>query len=529
MRKTRWLVCFVGLALLLPLLAPPVQALEYAVTNTNDSGAGSLRQAIIDATTNPGADAVVFNILPGDSGYNATTGVWTITPLTQLPTVTDATTIHGVTQTEFGGDPTPLGPEVELDGSSLGGGTTGLYIQGDLNEVRGLVINRFAGYGVYITQGMTNTVAGCYIGTNPTGTIAQGNGAGVYLVDDAEDNTVGGASPNDGNLISGNTGSGVVIEATQRNNVWGNIIGADRTGTARLPNGLHGVHIWGGAQFNLVGGELPEHGNLISGNNSDGVRIEGVDTWQNRVGGNTIGLNADQTAPLHNGHHGVGIYGGTTYNDVGSSTLEPNVIGGNGWSGVAIVNSDVTAVHGNFIGTNTAGALGLGNVFHGVDIYEGQDNSASWNVIAYNGLMTDGHGIRMREAAARYNIVTQNSIHHNGGQGIRLLNNAQDNIPVPVITSASCASVHGTACANCTVEIFTDSQDEGEHMHWPPYAFADGAGDWTWTGSLIGPYLTATAMDAADNTSEFSAPWELGLCQRVVMLPLGLYNYLGQP
>jgi len=57
----------------------------------------------------------------------------------------------------------------------------------------------------------------------------------------------------------------------------------------------------------------------------------------------------------------------------------------------------------------------------------------------------------------------------------------------------------------------------------------DGAGDWTWTGSLIGPYLTATAMDAADNTSEFSAPWELGLCQRVVMLPLVMRNHPAQP
>ncbi len=529
MPKRHWIGCSLALGLLLLLLTRPVQALNYTVTNTNDSGIGSLRKAISDAASNSGADTVIFSIPTNDPGYNPTTGVWTITPLTQLPPVTDATAIDGVTQTEFGGDPNPLGPEVELDGSSLGAGASGVYIQGDLNQVRGLVINRFAGYGVYITQGMTNTVASCYVGTDPTGTVALANGEGVYVVDDATWNTIGGEGPGDGNLISGNSGRGVVIEATHRNNVWGNIIGADRTGTARLPNGLHGVHIWGGAQFNLVGGELPEHGNLISGNNKSGVYIEDVDTDHNRVGGNIIGLTADQSAPLYNGNHGVGVYGGAIYNDVGSGTLEPNVIGGNGWSGVAIVNSDVTAVHGNFIGTNPSGALGLGNAFHGIDIYAGQDNSASSNVIAYNGLMTDGHGIRMREAAARYNIVTQNSIHHNGGQGIRLLNNAQDNIPVPVIISASCTAVSGTACSNCTVEIFTDSEDEGEHMHWPPYAFADGAGNWTWTGSLIGPNLTATAMDAADNTSEFSAPWELGLCQRVVMLPLVMRNHPGQP
>ena len=529
MRKRLWMSCFLALGLLLLVLTPPLQAVNYTVTNTNDSGTGSLRKAITDATGNSGADTVIFSIPTTDSGYNATTGVWTITPLTQLPTVTDATTIDGLTQTEFAGDLNSTGPEIQLDGSSLGSGAAGLYIQGDLNEVRGLIINRFAGYGVYITQGMTNTVAGCYVGTNRTGTAALANGVGVYVVDDATWNTVGGEGLGDANLISGNTGSGVVIEATHRNRVWGNTIGADRTGTARLPNGEYGVRVWGGAQFNLVGGELPEHGNLISGNNWSGVHIENENTDHNRVGGNTIGLTADQTAPLHNGRHGVGIYGGAIYNDVGSGTLEPNVIGGNGWSGVAIVNSNVTAVHGNFIGTNAAGGLGLGNSFHGIDIYAGQDNSASSNVIAYNGLMTDGHGIRMREAAAKYNIVTQNSIHHNGGYGIRLLNNAQDSIPAPVITSASCTAVSGTACSNCTVEIFTDSQDEGEHMHWPPYAFADSGGNWTWSGDLIGPYVTATAMDGVDNTSEFSAPWDVGLCQRVAVLPLVMKNYPALP
>ena len=143
--------------------------------------------------------------------------------------------------------------------------------------------------------------------------------------------------------------------------------------------------------------------------------------------------------------------------------------------------------------------------------------------------MTDGHGIRMREAAAKYNIVTHNSIHHNGGHGIRLLNNAQDNILAPVITNASCTAVSGTTCSNCAVEIFSDSQDEGEHRHSPPSAIADSGGNWAWSGDLIGPYLTATAMDSPGNTSEFSAPWDVGLCQRVAILPLAMKTYPGLP
>ena len=136
MPKRHWIGCSLALGLLLLLLTRPVQALNYTVTNTNDSGIGSLRKAISDAASNSGADTVIFSIPTNDPGYNPTTGVWTITPLTQLPPVTDATAIDGVTQTEFGGDPNPLGPEVELDGSSLGAGASGVYIQGDLNQVR---------------------------------------------------------------------------------------------------------------------------------------------------------------------------------------------------------------------------------------------------------------------------------------------------------------------------------------------------------------------------------------------------------
>jgi hypothetical protein len=55
------------------------------VTNTNDSGAGSLRQAITEAENLPGPDSIVFNIPVSDPNYNNTTGVWTIQPATELP------------------------------------------------------------------------------------------------------------------------------------------------------------------------------------------------------------------------------------------------------------------------------------------------------------------------------------------------------------------------------------------------------------------------------------------------------------
>src|SRR5467141_4130270 len=65
-------------------------AATFPVINTNDSGAGSLRQAITDANTTAGADTITFNI----SGA----GVHTITPLTALPNITEAVTIDGYSQ-----------------------------------------------------------------------------------------------------------------------------------------------------------------------------------------------------------------------------------------------------------------------------------------------------------------------------------------------------------------------------------------------------------------------------------------------
>src|ERR1044071_5633282 len=99
-KSPRRLTSFLTSALLLPLVlagllwvapeARRVRAAGFVVTNTNDSGAGSLRQAIIDANATSGPDDITFNI-PGS-------GVHTIKPATPLPVVTDPVFIDGFTQ-----------------------------------------------------------------------------------------------------------------------------------------------------------------------------------------------------------------------------------------------------------------------------------------------------------------------------------------------------------------------------------------------------------------------------------------------
>src|SRR2546425_8502163 len=139
-------------------------AATFTVTNTADSGAGSLRQAIIDANNNAGADTIAF-LIPG-------VGVQTITPASPLPTITDPVTIDGYTQptssanTLASGDNAVIrialnGATVEIGGNLL----AGLTIAASNCTVRGLAINRFYEQ-ILISSGSGNVISGNFIGTD---------------------------------------------------------------------------------------------------------------------------------------------------------------------------------------------------------------------------------------------------------------------------------------------------------------------------------------------------------------------------
>src|ERR1041384_119579 len=102
----------------------------FAVVNTNDSGSGSLRQALLDANASAGADVINFRI-PGN-------GPFAVKPATALPTITGSVTIDGTTQTNYAGS-----PKVELNGILTPAGSHGLFLQTFNSLVRGLAINRF--------------------------------------------------------------------------------------------------------------------------------------------------------------------------------------------------------------------------------------------------------------------------------------------------------------------------------------------------------------------------------------------------
>jgi Ca2+-binding RTX toxin-like protein len=456
----------------------------YTVTSTldsvspaDDATAFTLREAILAANTNPGTDTIEFNI--------AGSGVHTIRPASPLPDVTSHTLIDGYSQPGARPNSLPAGRDgillIELDGSLAGTTDGGIRIFGD-STVQGLVINQFSGYGL-VVHGTANLVQGNFFGTDPTGTVALGNRRdGVIVL--GSNNTIGGATPAARNLISGNQENGLSISGAGASNnfVHGNFVGTDSSGTVSLGNTATGIAIFV-ASHNTVGGTLPGEGNLISGNGGHGLEIGGTTTSpaeNNAIQGNRIGTQVDGSSPLGN-----------------------NVLG-------VFIDSD----------NNSIGGL----------------DPAAGNSIAFNRV-----GIRLN-AGSTGNAILANSIFSNTELGINLAALGEPSVPgvtpndqgdldtgannlqnFPVLSAAfgssTQARIEGTlsSSANTTyrLEFFSSAAadrtgfGEGEifigatTMSTGPTGAGDFSVDFP-IGLAVGRYVSATATDPANNTSEFS-------------------------
>ena len=203
---------------------------DFVVSNTNDSGPGSLRQAILDTNANPGADMITFAI-PGS-------GVHTITLNSALPNITDTVDIDGYTQLGASANTLAVGDnavlQIDLNGANAGD-ASGLTLDAGSSgsTIRGLVINNFKESGINVLSN-SNIIAGNFIGTNAAGSAALGNSYGVYALN-GQYNTIGGTTPAARNVISGNSTEGVYIDTANFNTVAGNYIGTNADGTAQLP------------------------------------------------------------------------------------------------------------------------------------------------------------------------------------------------------------------------------------------------------------------------------------------------------
>ena len=357
------------------------------------------------AFDHPGT-TINFNIPTTDAGYS--NNVFNILPSDGFPNLVNATILDGGTEPT---NSNPVGPEILLNGILCHTPSvypSGLQMTGTNCVARGFVINNFPQCGVLLDGSKTvgNTVSGCYLGIDPTGTAAVTNGiCPIQISSGAVSNTVGGTTAFARNVISGSFFQGFAIRdvGTRFNTVAGNYIGLNAAGTAALPNTFAGVEIFNGAQNNLIGGYTASTRNVISGNQLQGVYLADAATSNNIVAGNYIGLNPAGTAAIANGYSGVEIGNGAQNNLIGIS----NVISGNTQNGVLFNGTANNRVAGNYLGLNADGTAAVPNGWAGVDFYLGaQSNLAINNVISGNA----NDGVIFYETGVSSNLVQGNYI-----------------------------------------------------------------------------------------------------------------------
>ncbi len=499
----------------------PAEASTFVVNTTDDLDDGqcdavhcSLREAINAANAHSGIDLIHFN-------FNLRGGTTTIYLDSPLPPLTDdSTTIDGRTEPTYTGSPVffiaknipvmEVGLEIQSNNNQImavgfagfgswpgtpeyqyheliGGAivvngndnliyknhfglgawqnTMGLRIYGAGNSVIGNVISS-NGAGIY-ADGPNVLIQGNIIGPGADGVTPVYNNYGIVLDQGAQNATIGGPGPDEGNLISANRVIGILF-FSDGNQIQGNLIGVDGTGTTALPNYL-GISAAGSDA--LIGGSSAQQGNVISGNDVYGIHA-GQGTENVVIQGNKIGTGINGSTQIPNGEEGILLTG-----------------------------------NGVLIGGDSPGESNLivGNNGYGINIREeASDNLISHNTIADNQL----NGIYLDDQVVR-NTFTRNSIYNNGGPGIVIQGGCNDGIQRPQIDSMQGSSVIGTAHPLSLVEIFRADPDPsgyGEGRDFLADGYADITGDFSIPISSQGlcVKLTATVTDGDGNTSEFS-------------------------
>jgi hypothetical protein len=467
----------------------------FTVTNTNDAGAGSLRQAIINANGNCGHDIINFNMGAG--------GPFTINLATALPNLTDnaGATIDGFSQA--GASPntvlvfnctgaTPMNPVYMIILGNPGAVPTALILASDNNIIKGLVMQNFgdgavSNNDIAITiTGSNNQILGNNIGMDATGIIpgtitaegiqissgtnniiGNGTAAGANLISGLNSqyscvdifgtatgntirgnmiglqkdgvtkstgtlssmgvrlysapNTVGGINPGDGNVISSRYYGVFIGSSSGSNSVLGNIIGTQSNGTTYLTGNPQdaGIFILN-SPGNIIGGSTPGGRNIISGNETYGVNINGATSTGNLVKGNYIGIDKNGTTFIAGStqNHGVEITSTGGNNIIGGSNAgEGNVISGNTSDGIQFnaTGANSNSVLGNIIGPQANGTSVVVSNAQGIGIYfsgNSSNNIVGGNIAGARNIISanTGYGIQIDGVTSSGNIVKGNYI-----------------------------------------------------------------------------------------------------------------------
>jgi CSLREA domain-containing protein len=442
----------------------------------------TLRAAIQEANATPGADTINFNI--PEAFRDPGSGVATITPASVLPEITDRVTINGYTQAGAHPNTKTLGDDaalkIQLNGTNAV--NIGLMISNSSGSViKGLVVNRFLAAGIAVSgDSVANRIEGNLIGTDPTGTVDQGNiFDGVAIFGGPTETVVGGSTPDKRNVISGNGRLSLFLDGSHGSRIQGNYVGTDKSGTKDLGN-ANGIHVQN-TSGTTVGGTTAASRNVISGNDQTGLTI--ADSQEIKVLGNRIGTTASGTSALGNGFFGVSIQQGSSNNSVGDGTSAgSNTIAFNGRDGVSV------------------------------------DFGSTGNEVSRNSIFSNA-GLGIDLLGSGENFDTNVSTPNDPGDADSGANNLQNK---PIMTSAKTVSgkttIKGKLGSNpnqtFTIEFYSNPADTNEGKKFigekSITTSVDGLRSFTFTPTTsvaVGQTITATATRASTHdTSEFSAP-----------------------
>ncbi|MGD2172829.1 MAG: DUF4347 domain-containing protein, partial [Gammaproteobacteria bacterium] len=473
----------------------------YTVTTLADSGAGSLRQAIIDANASGTDDTIEFavsgTITLGTSG---------------LPTISDKVNIDATTAPGYAGEPL-----ITLDGSATGSTTNGFRVgpDADGSSISGFAIVNFPNTGIRIEPGADNvSITDNWIGTTGTGTTGDGNLSHGIIVRGA--NTI-----ITGNVITNNGGDGIeVLDVGGTGTViQGNIIGLDPDGSTGTGNAMAGIDLQGDAHNSIVGGTGAGEGNIISANGDDGIQI---DSSGNIIQGNYIGTDITGTLNRGNGDDGIDILVNGSNNLIGGTAAGAGNL-------VAYTADDGIDIDG-----------GSSNTFLGNQVYASVDNNFEINPAANNGQVAPVL------ASAEINTVGQidiagtltsapNSYYRieffgKDGAFLGFANVATDgsgianfvaNLSVDV---ANGTDVYATATASdSTYTTFTDTSSSSTSVsavRYAPYAF-DDPGDYSTEIQNLDPLGYWRLGDSAGGATDLGSAGNTGTYSGVTLEQAG--------
>ncbi len=391
------------------------------VSTLSDSGTGSLRAAIEAANSAAAGTAtdITFSV------------IGTITLASALPAITSEVIIDGTSA------PTHTAGGAPVVGINCDGHAGLRFSVGSADsELLGVAVDDASGDGVTLGADAI-TLNGDYIGLDLAGAADGNHGDGVFVSPDSSEDVIGLNSSGDSgvvaNVISGNTGSGLVLSGATDNTLAANRIGTNPAGSAAIANGGNGIWLTQGANGNEIGGTeytdaatghennptgskgtvtpvfvVPPLGNLVSGNSGDGVLID-MRSHDNVLNGNFIGTAADGDAAIGNSGNGVSIIGANGNSLVGCKLVNNpfvyyNVVSGNKLNGLLVTNSDNTTVQGNFFGVGANNTSAVGNNGNGILVNGSSKNTVVGGVIPLGNVSGDNtlYGVMVAGTASRF-------------------------------------------------------------------------------------------------------------------------------